>query len=110
MCYDISFTAKLKNLSNYFSYLVASPQRDLDFESNSIIAHRYPEYPIVRRNHEGGVIIAAYGMGVIPFYVKDANKFIRQRHRRPLFLPLELSKNGLNRTYPNRNTAIHWVT
>jgi len=57
MCYDISFTAKLKDLTNYFPDMVDSPQLGLDFGQDHIIAHRYPEYPIVRRTHEGQVIM-----------------------------------------------------
>jgi|SRR5450755_1011268 len=77
MCYDISFTVKLKDLTTYFPDLVESPQLELDFESDHIIAHRYPEYPIVRRNHEGAIVMEHFEWGVIPFYVKDENKFIR---------------------------------
>jgi putative SOS response-associated peptidase YedK len=79
MCYDISFTAKLKELPNYFPEMVESPQLELDFESDHIIAHRYPEYPIVKRNQEGNIVYQQMEWGVIPFYVKDETKFIRQR-------------------------------
>ena len=41
MCFDISFIAKLKELSAYFPEMVDSPQLELDFESDHIIAHRY---------------------------------------------------------------------
>ena len=41
MCYDISFTAKLRELPNYFPELVDSPQLSFDFGSDHIIAHRY---------------------------------------------------------------------
>ncbi len=40
MCYDISFTAKLKDLSNYFPELVESPQLSFDFGSDHIIANK----------------------------------------------------------------------
>jgi putative SOS response-associated peptidase YedK len=78
MCYDISFTAKLKELPNYFPELVDSPQLSFDFGSDHIIAHRYPEYPIIRKD-ENSEIIQFMEWGVIPFYVKDESKFIRQR-------------------------------
>ena len=65
MCYDISFTAKLKELLNYFPEMVDSPQLELDFQSDHIIAHGYPDYPIVRRNHEGAVIMQHMEWGVI---------------------------------------------
>jgi len=79
MCYDISFTAKLKDLSNYFPDLVETPQLKLDFEQDHIIAHSYPVYPIVRRKHEGQIILQEMEWGVIPFYVKEEAKFIKQR-------------------------------
>jgi putative SOS response-associated peptidase YedK len=79
MCYDISFTSKVKDLSNYFPDLVDNPQLELDFEQDHIIAHRYPEYPIIRKNNEGTIVIQYMEWGVIPFYVKDEAKFIRQR-------------------------------
>jgi putative SOS response-associated peptidase YedK len=79
MCYDISFTAKLKELPAYFLEMVDSPQLKLDFQEDQFFAHRYPEYPIVRRNSEGEVIMQQMEWGVIPFYVKDEAKFIRQR-------------------------------
>ena len=78
MCYDISFTSKLRELSDYFPNLEESLQLDLEFESDHIIAHRYPVYPILRR-HGAGVIYQPMEWGVIPFYVNDENKFIRQR-------------------------------
>jgi putative SOS response-associated peptidase YedK len=79
MCYDISFTAKLKELPNYFPEIVDSPQLELEFEHDHIIAHRYPEYPIVRRTSDDKVIMQEMEWGVIPFYVKDEKSFIRQR-------------------------------
>src|SRR6195952_1767511 len=78
MCYDISFTSKLKELSEYFPNLENSIQLDLDLESDNIIAHRYPVYPILRK-HGAAVIYQPMEWGVIPFYVNDENKFIRQR-------------------------------
>ncbi len=78
MCYDISFTAKLKDLSNYFPELVDSTQLSFDFGSDHIIAHSYPEYPIIRKEDDSE-IIQFMEWGVIPFYVKDESKFIRQR-------------------------------
>jgi putative SOS response-associated peptidase YedK len=78
MCYDISFTAKLKELPNYFPDLIESTQLTLDFGSDHIIAHRYPEYPIIRRDGDSE-IIQFMEWGVIPLYVKDESKFIRQR-------------------------------
>jgi len=47
----------LKDLSNYFSDMVDGPQLEIDFGQDHIIAHRYPEYPIVRRKNEGQVIM-----------------------------------------------------
>jgi hypothetical protein len=79
MCYDISFTAKLKKLSLYFPKMLDSPQLELDFESDHIFAHRYPDHPIIRRDHDGQIIMQQMEWGVIPFYAKDENKFIRQR-------------------------------
>lgn len=78
MCYDISFTAKLRELPNYFPDLIESKQLELDFRSDHIIGHSYPEYPIIRRDGDA-VIIQFMEWGVIPFYVKDESKFIRQR-------------------------------
>jgi putative SOS response-associated peptidase YedK len=78
MCYDISFTVKLKDLSTYFPELVESPQLSFDFGSDHIIGHGFPEYPIIRKDGDS-VIIQFMEWGVIPFYVKDESKFLRQR-------------------------------
>ena len=80
MCYDISFTVKLKELSAYFPDLETSGQLELDFDGIHIMGHSFNEHPIICRDRENlQLVIRPMQWGVIPFYVKDENGFLRQR-------------------------------
>jgi putative SOS response-associated peptidase YedK len=80
MCYDISFTVKLKELPAYFPDLETDIQLELPFEGTHIMGHSFNDHPIVYIERETGKMMArAMEWGVIPFYVRDENSFLRQR-------------------------------
>jgi putative SOS response-associated peptidase YedK len=80
MCYDISFTVKLKELPVYFPDLQTDAQLSFDFDGTHIMGHSFPEHPIVYRDRESGkIVLHLMEWGVIPFYVKEEKGFLRQR-------------------------------
>ena len=81
MCYDISFTVRLRELSDYFPDLVFDDQIKMDFSGAvHIMGHAYGEHPIIYRNREDGKLhCKLMEWGCIPFYVKDEDSFKRQR-------------------------------
>jgi putative SOS response-associated peptidase YedK len=81
MCYDISFTVNIKQLSDYFPELEFDDQLNLDFDSGiHIMGHSYGEHPIIYRPAESKTLhCRAMQWGCIPFYVKDEKTFLRQR-------------------------------
>jgi putative SOS response-associated peptidase YedK len=80
MCYDISFTVKLKELAAYFPDLETPAQLELDFDGTHIMGHSFSEHPIIYRDRETkNYAILPMEWGVIPFYVKDEKGFLRQR-------------------------------
>jgi len=80
MCYDISFTIKVKALVDYFPELEFHSQLEFDFDAGiHIMGHSYGEHPIVYRTAEGKLLCRAMEWGCIPFYVKDEKTFLRQR-------------------------------
>ena len=80
MCYDISFKVKLREMSEYFPEIIVDPQIDMSFERDHIIAHAFPELPIVYENRDDKKIhLSLMEWGVIPFYVKDEKTFAKQR-------------------------------
>jgi putative SOS response-associated peptidase YedK len=80
MCYDISFTVKLKELPAYFPDLETKLQLELDFDGTHIMGHSFNEHPILYLDRETRKItVRPMEWGVIPFYVKDENSFLRQR-------------------------------
>ena len=81
MCYDISFTVRLKELSDYFPDLVISPQLTLDFPSTDhIVGHQYSDHPILYRPADSAVLhCSPMEWGCIPFYVKEEKSFLKQR-------------------------------
>ena len=80
MCYDISFTVKLRELPAYFPDLEAGPQLELDFEGIHIMGHSFSLHPIIYKERgDNKFILRPMEWGVIPFYVKDENSFLRQR-------------------------------
>ena len=80
MCYDISFTVKLKELPAYFPDLETDLQLSFVFEKIHIMGHSFQEHPILYRERENKKIsLRPMQWGVIPFYVKDEKGFLRQR-------------------------------
>lgn len=81
MCYDIAFTVKLPELSDYFPGLVFDDQITIDpAAAIHIIGHSYGNHPIIYRHREDQLPhCRLMEWGCIPFYVKDENKFLRQR-------------------------------
>ncbi len=79
MCYDISFTVKLKEIGFYFPELADDPQLRLDFEGVHIMGHSYSEHPVIYRDAEKKLKLRGMEWGCIPFYVKDEKQFLRQR-------------------------------
>jgi len=80
MCYDISFTVEIKELSDYFPDLIYDEQLEINFDGTHIIGHLYDNHPIIYRNREDNKLhLRSMEWGCIPFYVKDIDKFARQR-------------------------------
>jgi putative SOS response-associated peptidase YedK len=80
MCYDISFTVKLKELPAYFPDLETTGQLELDFDGIHIMGHSFNLHPVLIRDRETKrIVIQPMEWGVIPFYVKDEKGFLRQR-------------------------------
>lgn len=81
MCYDISFTVGIKQLSDYFPDLVFDTQIEINFDANiHILAHDYKEHPIIFRNREDGKLhCRLMEWGCIPYYVKDEKSFLNKR-------------------------------
>ena len=80
MCYDISFTVKMKSLCDYFPDLIFDEQIEMNFEPVHIVGHNYAEHPIVYRN-KGDELLHCRLMewGCIPFFVKDEDAYKKQR-------------------------------
>jgi len=80
MCYDISFTVEIKQLSDYFPDLIFDEQLEINFDGTHIIGHLYGNHPIIYRNKEDDKLHARMmEWGCIPFYIKDLDGFKRQR-------------------------------
>lgn len=81
MCYDVSFTVQVRQLSDYFPDLIFDEdiQLDLDFATH-IVGHAYGNHPIIYTNRDDLKLhCRLMEWGCIPFYVKEESKFIRQR-------------------------------
>ena len=80
MCYDISFTVEIKQLSDYFPDLIFDEQVEINYDGTHIIGHLYREQPIIYRNNDDKKLHARMmEWGCIPFYVKDLETYKRQR-------------------------------
>lgn len=80
MCYDISFTVELKELSDYFPDLIFDEQMEISFDGTHIIGHLYGEHPIIYRDRDDHQLhVRMMEWGCIPYYVKDPETFKRQR-------------------------------
>lgn len=84
MCYDISFTVNIKQLSDYFPDLVFDEQLEIDFELQHnlthIMGHAYGEHPIIYVHKQDTAPHCKFmEWGVIPYYTKDEEGYKRQR-------------------------------
>ena len=80
MCYDVSFTVQIKQLSDYFPDLIFDEQMEINFDGTHIIGHLYQGHPIIYKNKEDNNLhVRMMEWGCVPFYVKDLEKFKRQR-------------------------------
>src|SRR6478735_7118165 len=81
MCYDISFTVNMRELSDYFPDLIFDEQLEIDFsQSVHIIGHAYGKHPIIYKQQEDQELhCRSMEWGCIPFYVKEEKSFLRQR-------------------------------
>lgn len=83
MCYDISFTINVRQLTDYFPDLVFDGQISMDMDLNitaHIMGHAYGLHPIIYKNKEDGLPhCKLMEWGCIPFYVKDEKAFVKQR-------------------------------
>jgi putative SOS response-associated peptidase YedK len=83
MCYDVSFTVEVRQLSDYFPDLIFDSQMEIDFDGRigvHIMGHSFSEHPIIYRNQNDKKLhCRLMEWGAIPFYVKDEKQFIRQR-------------------------------
>ncbi len=81
MCYDISFTINVKQLTDYFPDLVFDDQIKFDFQNAvHIMGHAYGLHPIIYKDREDEKLhCKLMEWGCIPFYVQDLKAFARQR-------------------------------
>jgi putative SOS response-associated peptidase YedK len=81
MCYDVSFTVNIKQLSDYFPDLIFDEQIEIDFDKAiHVVGHTYGNHPIIYINRDDlKAHCRLMEWGVIPFYVKDEAAFLRQR-------------------------------
>lgn len=80
MCYDVSFTVEIKQLSDYFPDLVFDEQLELNFDGTHIIGHLYQQHPIIYKNREDNKLhLRMMVWGCVPFYVKELEKYKGQR-------------------------------
>ena len=81
MCYDVSFTVNIKELSDYFPDLIFDDQIEINFEASiHVLGHSYGNHPIIYTNRDDFKLhCRLMEWGCIPFYVKDESAFLRQR-------------------------------
>lgn len=81
MCYDISFTVAIRQLTDYFPELLLDEQISMNLESALHIAgHAFGNHPVIYRNRQD---MKLHGRlmewGCIPHYIQDEKSFIKQR-------------------------------
>ena len=81
MCYDISFTINITELTEYFPDLIFDAQIQINFDATiHIIGHDYGSHPIIYTNRQDQLPhCRLMEWGCIPYYVKEEKQFIRQR-------------------------------
>ncbi|HEY0679786.1 MAG TPA: SOS response-associated peptidase family protein [Chitinophagaceae bacterium] len=79
MCYDISFTTSLDEISNYLQGIVADQQLQFDFDSGvHVLAHSFRKYPVII-NEDGLYKLKTFEWGVIADYMNTPEKIKKQR-------------------------------
>ena len=80
MCYDISFTINIEEITEYLPGLVMDGQLEIPFDNIHIIGHDFRDHPIIYRNREDQLLhCRLMEWGCIPYYVKEEKQFLRQR-------------------------------
>jgi putative SOS response-associated peptidase YedK len=80
MCYDISFTINIEEITEYLPELIPDGQMEIPFDSTHIVGHDFHEHPIVYRNRQDEHLhCRLMEWGCIPYYVKEEKQFLRQR-------------------------------
>jgi putative SOS response-associated peptidase YedK len=81
MCYDISFTAPVEQEKVVFPDLNFDEEIFVTPEANThIMGHTFGNHPIIYRNRDDLKLhCRLMEWGVIPFYIKDENAFLKQR-------------------------------
>jgi len=80
MCYDISFTTNIEEVTAYLPEVVMDGQLELLFDTTHIIGHGFGEHPIIyRQNEDQQLHCRLMEWGCIPYYIKEEKKFARQR-------------------------------
>lgn len=80
MCYDISFTVAIKEITDYFPGLVFDDQLKMNFSPVHIQALNFAEHPIIYKNRDDDQLhLILMEWGCIPYYVKDEKTFKTQR-------------------------------
>ena len=81
MCYDISFTAPIQQVKVIFPDLIFDEEIFVTAEANThIVGHTFSNHPIIFTNRDDFKLhCRLMEWGVIPFYIKDENAFLKQR-------------------------------
>jgi putative SOS response-associated peptidase YedK len=80
MCYDISFTINIEEITDYLPELVIDGQLEFTFDPTHIVGHGFAEHPIIYRNRQDHHLhCRLMEWGCIPYYVKEEKTFARQR-------------------------------
>lgn len=81
MCCDISFTANLSTLSDYFPNLEFDEDVELNADTSvHINGHAFTAHPIVYRNRTDQQLhVHMMEWGCIPYYIQNEMQFLRQR-------------------------------
>jgi len=80
MCYDISFTINIEEITAYLPDLILDGQLEIPFDTTHIVGHGFGVHPIIYRDrHDGHLHCRLMEWGCIPYYVKEEKKFARQR-------------------------------
>lgn len=80
MCYDVSFTVNLNEITRNFPALKLDGQVEMDLDTTHIVAHSHNEHPIIYKNRDDQALhLRKMQWGCIPFYVNELKKFGKQR-------------------------------